>query len=153
VGRLINVGSLVRVSPPIWPEFRDSHSHATLDLPDRLVVVASERLETAGVSRVENAVEPNPVPAPRVRIERGPSRTTGGSNRPSATTGRGSLRTERGVGTRRAEITAVRHSSGLGLRLVKWTVERFGGGFGVAEGGMGGNRVRVRLRRAADEGS
>lgn len=133
-------------------QFRDAHPHATVDVdvPDRLVVVATERLETAVVSLVENAIEHNPAPAPRVWIE---ARMVGDGRwieLAVSDDGPRIPRTERDVVSGSAEITAVRHGSGLGLWLVKWTVERFGGDLGFAESEMGGNRVQVRLRRVTD---
>lgn len=46
-----------------------------------------------------------------------------------------------------AAITPVRHGSGLGLWVVKWVTESFGGDVSFAESDLGGNAVRLRLPR------
>jgi nitrogen fixation/metabolism regulation signal transduction histidine kinase len=50
--------------------------------------------------------------------------------------------------TGEAEITQTHHGRGLGLWLVKWTVERSGGQLSFGESDIGGNCVRLRLRRS-----
>ncbi|MCU4925783.1 hypothetical protein OB905_07270 [Halobacteria archaeon AArc-dxtr1] len=51
------------------------------------------------------------------------------------------------------EITELRHGSGLGLWLVKWTVETFGGELSFVRSRAGGSRVQIRLRRCQDDAS
>lgn len=43
------------------------------------------------------------------------------------------------------DVTPTRHASGLGLWLVAWAAETFGGDLSFAESDLGGNLVRVRL--------
>jgi len=57
------------------------------------------------------------------------------------------LEVEREVVAGDAEITPTRHGSGLGLWLVKWTVENIGGEVAFETSDLGGNAVRLRLPR------
>jgi PAS domain S-box-containing protein len=49
---------------------------------------------------------------------------------------------------RRGEVTPLRHGSGIGLWLVKWLVERYGGDVSFRERNNGGSVVTIRLRPA-----
>jgi signal transduction histidine kinase len=106
---------------------------------------------TAGVrgaieGLIENAIEHNPVDDPMVvvRIVPGPEADwvdltveDDGPIIPAA---------ERDVVTGEAEITQTHHGQGLGLWLVKWTVEQSGGRLSFEKSDMGGNCVRLRLQ-------
>jgi PAS domain S-box-containing protein len=119
-------------------------------LPETATVSATTELRTAFASLVENAIEHNPAETPRVRVGIEPVESEwidvfvedDGPRIPAA---------ERDVITGAAEITPTRHGSGLGLWLVTWTAERFGGELSFGESDLGGNSVRVRLQ-ASDSG-
>ena len=130
--------------------FRDRHSSASIetDIPEAASVVVTTGFRGAVDGLVENAIEHNPVSDPRVvvRIEPGPEGewldltvADDGPPIPPA---------DREVITGEAEITQTHHGRGLGLWLVKWTVERSGGQLSFGESDIGGNCVRLRLRRS-----
>ena len=124
-----------------------------VDASDAGPVMADSRLRYAVDSLVDNAIEHNPSPEPRVRIrlgdaERDPNAASGewvaihveddGPRIPAD---------ERDVIRDGSEITPIHHGSGLGLWLAELTVETFGGELSFAGSGLGGNDVSVRLRR------
>ena len=55
---------------------------------------------------------------------------------------------ERAVGSGDAEITPIKHASGLGLWLVRLTADAFGGELLFSTSEWGGNAVDVRLPEA-----
>jgi len=122
----------------------------TTDIPGSASIVVTTGFRGAVEGLVENAIEHNPASDPRVvvRIEPGPESEwldltveDDGPLIPSA---------DREVITGEAEITQTHHGRGLGLWLVKWTVERSGGRLSFEESDVGGNCVRLRLRRSED---
>jgi len=129
-------------------EYRETNPAASIetDLPESIAVSATKRLRTAIDALVENAIEHNPADEPRVCVRIDPAENAwvdvlvedDGPLIPAA---------ERDVVTGDAEITPTRHGSGLGLWLVKWTTERFGGDLAFGESDLGGNSVRLRLQR------
>lgn len=128
-------------------QFRSSHPHAEIhsDVPDGVTVRGSERLETAVSGLVENAIVHNPADSPRVWVT---AESVPGSRWVElavADDGPEIPQVEREVVTGEADITPVYHGSGLGLWLVKWTVEHFGGDLSFGGSEAGGNRVRLRL--------
>jgi PAS domain S-box-containing protein len=116
--------------------------------PERARVAASDRLREAVAALAENAVVHNPAADPRVGI----AVTTVGAGEwvdvAVADDGPRIPEMDRAVITGEREITQTYHGSGLGLWLVAWTVERFGGDLAFGESRWGGNRVRLRLQRA-----
>ncbi|ARS91700.1 ATP-binding protein [Natrarchaeobaculum aegyptiacum] len=117
-----------------------------LDVPGRLWVAATDRLEIAVESLVENAIVHNPCDEPRVwlEVER---ESAEWCTIAVADDGPGIPPVEREVVTGESEITDLHHGSGLGLWLVKWTVETFGGEITFDRSEAGGSRVQLRLRR------
>jgi PAS domain S-box-containing protein len=129
--------------------FRERYPEATIrtDLPDRTVVGATDRLQRAVEALVENAIVHNPAdhPTVEVRIE-----SVGGEGWVDVVVADDAPEipaSEREVITGEADITPTRHGSGLGLWLVKWTVEGFGGELVFGTSDLGGNAVRLRLPR------
>jgi len=118
----------------------------TIDLPETLEVAATDRLEVALESLLENAIVHNPSEDPQVWIEGGYDCSEWGSLA-VADDGPGIPPVEREVITGESEITELRHGSGLGLWLVKWTVETFGGEVAFETSRAGGSRVALRLQR------
>ena len=148
-GNSIDAVPLIR---EVVSEYRERHPAAdiTACLPETAAVSATTELRTAIASLVENAIEHNPAASPRVRIRVEPVEddwidvvvADDGPHIPAS---------EREVITGAAEITPTRHGSGLGLWLVKWTAERFGGELSFEESDLGGNGVRVRLQTSDAE--
>ena len=122
----------------------------SLDLPETLSVAATDRLEVALTSLVENAIEHNDGDVARVWIEADVD-TEKWCCITVADDGPGIPPVERNVVTGETEISDLDHGSGLGLWLVKWTVESFGGEIHFEDRSGGGSRVRLQLRRWHDE--
>ncbi|MES3517255.1 MAG: ATP-binding protein [Natronomonas sp.] len=115
-------------------------------LPDSLSVVATSRLRIAIENVVENAAEHNPADRPRVRISVVDTDDEWidllvEDDAPQIPP------MERRVVTGDAEITPKRHGSGLGLWLLKWVIDACGGELFFEQSDLGGNCVRIRLRR------
>jgi PAS domain S-box-containing protein len=133
-------------------EYRERHPDAEIavGLPETAPVRATTEIRTAIESLVENAIEHNPAALPRVRILVEPFQEDwtdvvvedDGPMIPDS---------ERDVVTGAVDITPTRHGSGLGLWLVKWTAERFGGELTFGESDLGGNSVRIRLQTNSGE--
>lgn len=126
------------------------HASIDLDVPERLRVAATDRLEIALESVVENAIVHNPSDEPRVWLE-GRHKSAEWCTIAVADDGPGIPPVEREVITGESEITELHHGSGLGLWLVKWTVETFGGEVTFDRSHAGGSRVQLRLRRWTDD--
>ncbi|GGM62539.1 PAS domain S-box-containing protein [Halarchaeum rubridurum] len=116
------------------------------DLPTSMTVRANGHLDVALDSLVDNAIRHNPSETPHVRV-RVVAEGEGWATVHVEDDGPPIPAAERDVVTGEAEITPTRHGSGLGLWLVKWTVESFGGELSFGESDLGGNDVRLRLPR------
>lgn len=114
-------------------------------LPDSLVVAGNAHLETALDALVENAIRHNPAAEPRVRVSARPADATDWARIEVADDGPPIPADERAVVAGETDVTPTRHASGLGLWLVAWAAETFGGDLSFAESDLGGNLVRVRL--------
>nr|WP_226042534.1 sensor histidine kinase [Natrinema sp. DC36] len=57
------------------------------------------------------------------------------------------------VVTGETDITQLTHSSGLGLWLVRWMIDSYGGSISFAESAIGGSRVEITLEAAPAEPS
>ena len=143
---------VIPVIGEVLVDHRDAHPDAEIaaDLPGAAQVKGTTELRTAIASLVQNAIEHNPADVPRVRVS---VKSIEGEwiDVVVADDGPRIPESERDVITGAAEITPTRHGSGLGLWLVKWTAERFGGELSFGESDMGGNSVRMRLRATAPE--
>ncbi|MFB6218792.1 MAG: sensor histidine kinase [Halobacteriaceae archaeon] len=114
----------------------------TVDVPD-IAVAADDRLRLVVDELVENAVEHG---GQRVRVA-----ATVEDRHVAlrvADDGPGIPDAEWAVVAGEREITQTEHASGLGLWLVKWLVESYGGGVAREESDLGGSAVVVRLDRA-----
>ena len=129
--------------------FRERYPDATIvtELPERTVVRATDRLQVAIEALVENALVHNPADHPTVEIRIESVSDNGWVDIVVADDAPEIPASEREVITGEADITAMRHGSGLGLWLVKWTVEGFGGELAFETNDLGGNSVRLRLPR------
>jgi PAS domain S-box-containing protein len=129
-------------------EHRRSAPAAAIEtvLPETMMVSANADLQFAIDSLVENAIEHNPADTPRVRV-RVESDADGWMSIYVDDDAPLIPADERNVITGDAEITPTRHGSGLGLWLVKWTTETFGGEVSFSTSDLGGNSVRLRFLR------
>ncbi len=119
-----------------------------VDAPPDLRGRANEQLRVALGNLVENAVEHNDSPTPRVRIV-----ATATTDDPDtiaisvADNGPGIPEHERAIVAGDQSITQLNHASGLGLWLVRWIVDSLGGELSFAERPSGGTTVRIELQR------
>ena len=148
-------------------EHRQDSPTATIDvdLARSERVFADSHLRYALDSLVDNAIEHNPNPSPRVRVR---IDRLGGASDPDADAAVEDRRhhesadwvvihveddgpmiplNERDVIRDGSAITPTHHGSGLGLWLTELTVETFGGELQFDTSELGGNDVSIRLRR------
>jgi PAS domain S-box-containing protein len=128
--------------------FRRQYPAADIDveLPETMSLKVDDELRTAIDSLLENAIEHNPAEHPRVLVRGDPLSANGWGDIYVEDDGPPIPATERDVITGEAEITPLRHGQGIGLWLVKWTTERFGGELSFGRSELGGNSVRLRFR-------
>jgi len=131
---------------------RSPAADISLSLPESASVLGDSRLRYAVDSLVDNAIEHNPSPTPRIRVSVEGSPATSGTDDEWVVLhveddGPRIPPDEREVILDGAEITPTHHGSGLGLWLTELTVETFGGDLAFGESDMGGNDVSIRLRR------
>jgi PAS domain S-box-containing protein len=133
----------------IVAEYRRRVPSVTIEMqsPDSMAVKANGHLRFAIESLIDNAIEHNPADEPTVRVRVTAARAEGWANIYVDDDGPRIPADERAVLTGDAEITPTRHGSGLGLWIVKWTTELFGGDLSFATSDLGGNSVRLRLPR------
>jgi PAS domain S-box-containing protein len=134
----------------IAQQHRRQSPQADIDtvLPESLPVNANEDLELAIDQLVDNAVKHNPATTPRVRVRATDASASGWATICVEDDGPEIPVREREVITGDAEITATQHGTGLGLWLVKWTTDLFGGDLSFSTSDLGGNSVRMRLPKA-----
>ena len=136
-------------------ERRQRSPNATIDVDfaGSKRVLADSRLRYAIESLVDNAIEHNPSPTPRVRVRIDRAIDTGDHDPDDwviihvEDDGPRIPPHERDVIRDGAEITPTHHGSGLGLWLTELTVEMFGGELAFDRSDLGGNDVSIRLRR------
>lgn len=126
---------------------RERYPAATVraDLPPSLTVGATDHLAVAVESLVDNAVRHNPASSPSVRVRAAATAADGWADIWVDDDGPPIPTDERRVVVGDAPITGVRHGSGLGLWVVKWVTESFGGTVSFGKSDLGGNAVRLRL--------
>jgi len=139
----------VELTEAVVERMRAAHPAARIDLETTAPAPAAttERLAVAIEELVTNAVVHNPSQHPRVWVTVCPAPESTWTDVTVADDGPRIPEADRAVVTGDADITSMRHGTGLGLWLVTWTAEQFGGtvSFGQREGG--GNEVRLRLPR------
>jgi len=121
----------------------------TIDLPDRLPVAAGPSVSVAFAELVDNAIQHGD-DDPSVRIAVDDSRSDAEWVTVAVSDDGPGIAAREWQVVVEGEETPLRHASGVGLWLVSWTVERFGGSLDV-ENTEQGCTVRVRLPRAPDE--
>lgn len=119
----------------------------TVDVPEGMRVTADSRLRILLGSLVENAIEHNDNSSPRVQIRTTATDTT--VTLEVIDNGPGIPEDERQVVTGDTEITPLNHGSGLGLWLVKWITDTYGGRLEIKTVDKEGSVVRVLLDRAS----
>ena len=130
-------------------EHRAAYPSATIDVdaPESVLVGANSKLAFAIESLVENGIEHNPSASPHVRIRIVDSDVDGWVDIYVEDNGSPIPPDQRAVITGDADITSTQHGLGLGLWIVKWTTELFGGELAFETSDLGGNSVRIRLPR------
>ena len=128
--------SVGRVAAAVREEYAERYPEARIDaaVPDDAVVRGDDRLTDALGHLVENAVVHARDDAPRVEIgaERHPEADTVSVR--VADDGPGIPDGVRGVITGETEVTQLTHNTGIGLWIVAWIVEAYGGEVGVGPG-------------------
>jgi PAS domain S-box-containing protein len=114
-------------------------------LPESMPVQANQDLELAVDQLIDNAIRHNPDPAPGVRVKVADADASGWVRLSIDDDGPEIPPKERAVIAGDADISSTQHGSGLGLWLVKWTSNLFGGDLSFATSDLGGNSVQIRL--------
>jgi len=142
--------NIVPIIESVAADFRDRYPEALVrtGISESASVIVTAGFRDAIEASIENAIEHNPIDRPRVviRMESGPE--DGWIDLTVEDDGPIIPAADRDVITGAAEITQTCHGRGLGLWLIKWTVEQSGGQLSFGRSDMGGNSVRLRLRRA-----
>lgn len=136
----------------VTERLQDSYPTAdiSVEAPESAVVEADRTLDIVVENLLENALEHADRPSPKIEI----GVSTGGERNARVTV----TIADDGPGIPDGELepltegreTSLRHGSGLGLWLVKWVVERFGGDLTFEDRTPRGTLVRVRLKQATD---
>ncbi|MCU4743771.1 PAS domain S-box protein [Natronoglomus mannanivorans] len=145
--------SVAAVATDVLERSGDGWADASIDLdvPDDVAVRADDQLSAVLASLVDNAVEHTPHEEPRVRIRARADVDT--VTLSVEDDGPGIPRHEREIITGDRDITQLSHGSGLGLWLVRWIVDSYGGEVAFHRSELGGSRVAVTLERARLEAS
>jgi PAS domain S-box-containing protein len=117
-----------------------------VDLPPEMVVRGDSHLGFALQSLVDNAITHNPADAPFVEVTV-LAVDSGWAEIRIADDGPTIPADERAVIAGEIERSRIHHGSGLGLWLVKWVTECYGGELSFDGSEYGGNLVRLRLPR------
>lgn len=135
---------------PVIEDCRQKFTEATIsvDCLDSLTVQADSRLRIAVDSLVDNAVRHNTASCPCVSINTTPLNDDI-IELAIADNGPGIPESEQQVITGDTEISSLSHSSGLGLWLVKWLAESYGGSLDIDTPDEAGSVVSLQLARAS----
>jgi len=127
--------------------------HAAIELRQDIQVegrvVGHELFPYALDNVLDNAVEHNDAPTPRIDVVAEPADRSNWVVLRVADNGPGLPETEQSVLTTGRE-TPLAHSTGTGLWLTQWIVRESDGSVSVAESRFGGTEVEIYLRRPAD---
>jgi len=135
---------LVAAVEDVVAEVARDHPSASVstDLPNELFVECGPRIDEAIENVVENGIVHNDgTPTIEIRLRE----RDGWAEIRVSDDGPGIPEPEREVVTGRRAITQLEHASGLGLWLVKWIVEGYGGLIDFGESDLGGTAVTIRL--------
>ncbi|MFB6102675.1 MAG: sensor histidine kinase [Haloplanus sp.] len=141
---------VVPILDRVVSSYRDAHPEATLsvDLPSELWVRADENLDRVFEELIENAIVHNDDPSPTLRIE-----ATTRADRVSIhfhDDGDGLPDDEWRVVAGETNITQLTHGSGLGLWLVRWAIDSYGGVVHRRRSDDSGTTIELDLRPAAE---
>ena len=116
----------------------------TVDVPSELTVSANDQLQIVLRSLLDNAIRHNDSSTPRASVTA--RRHDPGTVELSVVdNGPGIPNDEQKLITDDAQITPLNHGSGLGLWLVKWIVDAYGGWIEIETPASGGTVVRLFL--------
>jgi len=119
------------------------------DIPAGLTVSANDKLRIVLRSLVDNAIRHNDAAKPRATVSASAT-ADGRVCLVVRDNGPGIPADEQRIIVDDDEITPLNHGSGLGLWLVKWIVDSYGGTVGIDTPSEGGTVVELRLNRALD---
>lgn len=120
----------------------ESTISVSTELPDQVQVSALEVIDRAIEELLQNAIEHNDGPTPRIHVA--VESVDDYYELSISDNGPGIPEEEVGVLTA-AEIQPLYHGSGLGLWLVNWVVEESGGSLSFGDADIGGSTVTIRL--------
>jgi len=128
---------------------RFENASITTDVPAGLPVRANDKLRIVLRSLVDNAIRHNDSAEPRATVSA--SATGDGTVRLAVRdNGPGIPADEQRIIVDDEQITPLNHGSGLGLWLVKWIVDSYGGRVDIDTPANGGTVVELHLNRALD---
>jgi len=158
INRVLNAQSTEDASIDIVPivrsivtDYRQGHPAVNIEtsLPDSITINADENVCYCFEPLLDNAIEHNTGQQPEVRVSIEAASMDGWVNIIIDDDGPRIPKDERTVITGETDITQKRHGSGLGLWLVKWATDHFGGELKFETSDIGGNRVRIQLPTGA----
>ncbi|WP_077152342.1 sensor histidine kinase [Halorubrum tropicale] len=132
-------------------EYREVYSEADIELLDleNVRVHADRRLQTALDHLIENALLYTDQAEPHVQVSVSTDDNTSEWVRLEIKdNGPGIPDKEWSVIVGNGEITQLEHGTGLGLWLVKWLVDTYGGDLEYSDNELGGSTVTISLRKA-----
>jgi len=129
---------------------RYPESQISVSVPNDVEIRGDERFEDVLDQLVENAVAHGSTDAPRIEIAADRDPATGTVTVRVADDGSGIPESVRAVITGDAEVTQLTHNTGIGLWIVAWIVESYGGEIAFGPG-IGGAGTTVTLRIPAAE--
>lgn len=141
---------LAETLTPVIEDCKQQFPHATItvDCPDDLAVIADDRLRIVVESLIDNAVRHNTASTPTVTVSATVDDDT--VELGVADNGPGIPASEQRVIAGDRQVSPLSHGSGLGLWLVKWLTESYGGSLAIDTPADGGSVVRLRLARPSD---
>jgi len=125
---------------------RFTEADISVDCPRGLTVMADDRLEILVESLLDNAVRHNTSSKPKATVAA--SVDDGMVELIVTDNGPGIPQTEREIITDELNTSPLQHGSGLGLWLVKWLTERYGGCIAIETPENDGSVIRIRLSHA-----
>jgi len=131
-------------------ESRFETASITAEIPTGLAVSANEKLHIVLRSLLDNAIRHNDSAQPRATVSA--TELDSGTVEIEVTdNGPGIPAAEQRIITGDGQITPVNHGSGLGLWVVKWVIDSYGGTLDIETPTSGGSTVRIRLNRYESE--
>ncbi|MFC5135440.1 MULTISPECIES: PAS domain-containing protein [Haloferacaceae] len=146
--------SVAPVARTVADRWRDDRPEARIDVavPPSIAVRADDRFERVLDHLVENAIVHAGSGSPRVSIAAEPDPDGAGVTVTVSDDGPGIPEAIREVVAGDTEVTQLRHNSGLGLWIVAWVVESYGGTVRFGPG-IDGAGTAVHLRLPAADGA